>query len=667
MKRFVLMGALVWGALGWLTGQPAWADDAATVLGSWKLSITTPEGQTFGPVLKLAQDGDKLSGTFTGDDGSENPIADATFANGELAFSVSLDFGGTPLTTKYRGQVKDGGLAGTLDYDLGGQTGTLEFSGARLAAVGDVAGKWNLVASSPDGQTFEPSLELKAEGDALSGQYTWIDGTTMPISDVKLDGDQLTFRVAIDFGGQAMTVDFKGKVAGDDLSGTADYDLGGQTGTVDFTGKRAGEPLALAGKWNIVASSPDGQTFEPTLDLVEGAEGITGKLTWIDGTAIDLTDGKLEGNNLSFTVSIDFGGQPMTVVFKGAVEPGKMTGTADYDLGGQTGTVDFTGTPAAAPVSLAGRWNVVVNSPDGQTFEPTIDVVEGADGKLTGKFNWIDGTSVDINDASLEGDKLVAAVAIDFGGQALSIKLNGTVDGSSMVGTVDYDLGGQTGSLDFTATKAEVNVAGHWNAVASSPDGQTFEPTVDLEQGPEGVTGKFTWIDGTTIDLTGGKLEGNALTFTVAIDFGGQAMNIVFKSTVDGDSMTGTADYDLGGQTGTVDFTATRGAAASPLAGDWDITLSTEDGQTFDVKLAVKDEAGALSGQYTGPAGEAPVSNLKVDGERVTFTVERERDGQKFTIEYDGKLSGDSLEGTAKMSAGPQSGDLKFTGRRAAQ
>ncbi len=662
MKRTALFGAILGLVIGWGAAASAWADEVA---GSWRLSITTPEGQTFAPVLKLQKSGEQLSGTFVGDDGSENAITDASFADGELSFSVTLDFGGTPLTTKYRGKVDGSGLSGSLDYDLGGQTGSLDFTGARMLAAADVAGAWSLVATSPDGQTFEPTLELAANGDELSGKYTWIDGTSMDISDTKLNGDELTFRVSLDFGGQAMVVDFKGKVAGDAMTGTADYDLGGQTGTVDFTGTRAGAKLDLAGVWNIVATSPDGQTFEPQLELMDGSP-MSGKFTWIDGTSIDVSNIEVKGDTLAVKVEIDFGGQPMVLTFNSKVDGQSMTGTAEYDLGGQTGTVDFTGTKAGEPVKLAGRWNIVVSSPDGQTFEPTVDVVEGPDG-ISGTFNWIDGTSIEIGEATLDGKHLTFKVALDFGGQAMTVGVDGQVEGKEMAGTVEYDLGGQTGTLDFTATKAEINVGGRWNAVASSPDGQTFEPTIDLEHTGDGIKGTFTWIDGTTIDIKDVKLEGNALAVRVEIDFGGQPMVVVFNSKVDGDQMAGTADYDLGGQTGTIDFTATRGEAAKaecPLAGDWDLTLSTDDGQSFDVQLSVTASGESMSGKYVGPAGEAEVKDLKVDGDHVTFSVTRQRDGTEFTVTYDGKLDGDKLEGTASIEGGGQSGDLKFSGKK---
>ncbi len=643
----------------------AQADDASAVAGEWKLAITAPDGQTFQPTLKLAVDGDKLSGTFLGDDGSENPVQDATFSGGELAFSVTLDFGGQQLTSKYRGTVADGALKGTLDYDLGGQTGTLDFTGARPVSLASVLGNWKLVASSPDGQTFEPGLALRADGDKLAGDYTWIDGTTIPISDAALEGDQLRFNVEIDFGGQAMKVAFKSKVAAGKLSGTADYDLGGQTGTVDVTGEMQAAG-SLAGTWNLVATSPDGQSFEPTLHLKQDGSSLSGKFVWIDGTEIDLADGKLDGQAVKFQVAIDFGGQAMTVAFTGNLEgDAKMAGTADYDLGGQTGTIDFTGTKAAeAATSLAGRWNIVASSPDGQTFEPYVTVVDNA-GALSGKFVWVDGTEIDITQAKLEGKKLSFTVAVDFGGNPMTLNFQGDVDGDKLAGTADYDFGGQTGTVDITATKAGVDVAGHWNIVASSPDGQSFEPSIDLEQSGGDVKGKFNWIDGTQIDVTGGKLTGNELVCPVSIDFGGQAMTVTFKGQVDGDKMTGTADYDLGGQTGTIDFTAERGAAASPLVGTWNFTLSSDDGQTFDTSLEVKQDGDALSGQYKGPLGEAATKDLKLDGDTLSFSVVRERDGTEFTTSFKGTVSGDSVSGEASFDAGGQSRSMKFEGKKA--
>lgn len=49
---------------------------------------------------------------------------------------------------------------------------------------------------------------------------------------------------------------------------------------------------------------------------------------------------------------------------------------------------------------------------------------------------------------------------------------------------------------------------------------------------------------------------------------------------------------------------------------------------------------GKLSGTATGPQGDAPITEGKVDGDKVSFTVERDQ----FKAVFTGTLSGDKLK-----------------------
>ena len=67
--------------------------------------------------------------------------------------------------------------------------------------------------------------------------------------------------------------------------------------------------------------------------------------------------------------------------------------------------------------------------------------------------------------------------------------------------------------------------------------------------------------------------------------------------------------------------------------------------------LAMKD--GKLTGKLTTPGrGGDPmsteISNAAVKGDVVSFTVEREFNGNKFVTKYSGKLAGDTITGEAE-------------------
>lgn len=111
---------------------------------------------------------------------------------------------------------------------------TALFAGAALAA--DVTGKWTAQVPGRNGQTREMTIELKADGAALTGTVSGMRGQANPISEGKVTGDEISFVVATERNGNTMKQTYTGKVAGDEIK----MKRQGQRGEpVEFTAKRA--------------------------------------------------------------------------------------------------------------------------------------------------------------------------------------------------------------------------------------------------------------------------------------------------------------------------------------------------------------------------------------------------------------------------------------------
>jgi hypothetical protein len=77
---------------------------AADVDGKWVGSIAGPAGEI--PVgFSFKAEGDKLSGTQTGPDGTEVPFKDGKVEGANITFTVMIDFGGMPFSINYKGVV----------------------------------------------------------------------------------------------------------------------------------------------------------------------------------------------------------------------------------------------------------------------------------------------------------------------------------------------------------------------------------------------------------------------------------------------------------------------------------------------------------------------------------------------------------------------------------
>jgi hypothetical protein len=88
---------------------------AADVDGKWAGTLNTPNGDV--PVsFTFKADADKLSGSSTGPDGNEVKIADGKVDGKNITFSLTVDFGGMPLTLNYKGVVEKDQIKLTLDF-----------------------------------------------------------------------------------------------------------------------------------------------------------------------------------------------------------------------------------------------------------------------------------------------------------------------------------------------------------------------------------------------------------------------------------------------------------------------------------------------------------------------------------------------------------------------
>src|SRR6516225_8189377 len=83
------------------------------------------------------------------------------------------------------------------------------------------------------------------------------------------------------------------------------------------------------GTWTGTVQGPMGDFPVSFTFKADGAK-LTGTTLGFDGMPVPIQDGKIDGNNISFTVTFDFGGMPFMLSYKGAVSTDqiKMSGDA---------------------------------------------------------------------------------------------------------------------------------------------------------------------------------------------------------------------------------------------------------------------------------------------------------------------------------------------------
>ena len=115
--------------------------------------------------------------------------------------------------------------------------GVCGLAGAADDKAADPVGKWNCEYEI-GGQQRTSTLEIKKDGDKLTGTMSWSNQKDEKLKDVKLKDGELTFSVERVLADNKFNLEYKLKVDGDKLKGKGAIVTGDDKREFDFEGKR---------------------------------------------------------------------------------------------------------------------------------------------------------------------------------------------------------------------------------------------------------------------------------------------------------------------------------------------------------------------------------------------------------------------------------------------
>jgi hypothetical protein len=121
-------------------------DKKADPTGTWTWSVPARNG---GPdrtnTLALKVEGDKLTGALSsprrGGEIAETPIKDGTVKGEDISFTVTREFNGNTMTSKYSGKVSGDTIKGKNEFQRDGESQSRDWSASRQASQPDKTDK----------------------------------------------------------------------------------------------------------------------------------------------------------------------------------------------------------------------------------------------------------------------------------------------------------------------------------------------------------------------------------------------------------------------------------------------------------------------------------------------------------------------------------------------
>ena len=393
-----------------------------------------------------------------------------------------------------------------------------------------------------------------------------------------------------------------------------------------FVVPQAGAAEDITGDWDMTMEFGGRQSFA-TLSVAKSADGsFTGK--W---GRDDLSNVRFDGEKLAFTRTVQFGDNEFSMNYAGALKDGKLTGSFSTD----NGEFDANGVRFKPKPPVVGVWDLAYKIGD-RDVTAKLTVSEKADGAFDARWTSPMGEST-ISNVQFEGGKLTFDRTIKFNDREFTMTFEGVAQGDTLTGASKSDRG----EIPIAGTRFGAGLIGKWEMTTNTDRG----PMPSMLTIYPDLTGRQEFFGG-EMPISELKLDGNQVTYALEMGFGDQTFKIDYKFTLQGKAFAGQSSSDRG----SYEITGKKlePAGGSALVGKWEFTRETPQGTRTNT-LTVKED---MTATYSMRDNETPVTDLKVEGDQVSFKVTMTFNDREFSMNFKGRLEGNALTGEFATTRG---------------
>ena len=299
-------------------------------------------------------------------------------------------------------------------------------------AAEDIVGEWEMKMDFGGRDSFATLSITKNDDGTLSGKWGSSD-----LSDVKFDGEKLTFVRVIRFGDQEFSMDYSGVLKDGKLTGTMSSDRG----EFAANGTRKKPKLPVLGQWDIKFNVMD-RDINAKLIVSQAQDGkLEGKWTEEMGEHT-ISNIKFEGDKLTFVRQSKVEDFEFENTYEGTVKGDELTGMLKGEMGEWQANGKRFGT------TLIGDWELTVTS-DWGTRPGMMKIYSD----LTGRYEFFGG-EIPMKDLKFEGDQVTFYIEFGPPDQAFKMEFKGKLEGKTLKGQMESDRG----TNEITGKKLEKKV-----------------------------------------------------------------------------------------------------------------------------------------------------------------------------------------------------------------
>ena len=199
-----------------VTGQRAPRTPRA--VGNWEMKFTIGDRDVTTNLVITTNKDRQLAAEWKSQWG-EHEITDLAYERRNLSFKRKSKFQDREFESTFEGAFEGDTLVGTIKSEMG----NVEAKGTRVG--GAAIGTWNLEVTGEWG-TVGQRLRVNTDMTGIYG--------TIPVKQIKLNGDQVSFGMVVPFRDQEFTMDFAGKIQDEKLTG----EMTTSRGTQKITGSK---------------------------------------------------------------------------------------------------------------------------------------------------------------------------------------------------------------------------------------------------------------------------------------------------------------------------------------------------------------------------------------------------------------------------------------------